>query len=213
MTKKTLSSLSCLLLIGACLPSACTIVAGTDDDGFGGFGGLPTPSTGGRSSSTGGGATTGGAGGSTSSTGGSAGDATGGSAAEPLDCQEDGSSEGEYKAIPNGGACIECLEQNCEASWKLCNTLDPDSACRFGSTSFVEDNESVRGEFDCMLACFQANQDFVGDEDDLEACQVLCGSAECDASGAGPVATDLAACLIGTDEDLDGCQAECGVGE
>ncbi len=205
-----------LLSLGSLMSAACSVVVGGDGD-FGGAPGSGGKGSGGKS--TGGGKNgvggrTGGAGeenGSGGATGGQ-----GGGAQAKLDCQTDGSAEGSYAAPSRSSACSECLLTNCRDEFRTCYTVEPDSACLYGSTSFIVSKNTVEGEFDCMLSCFAAlvaDEDFIGDEVDLESCQMQCGSAECDPELAGPVTTDLAACLLGltTDEDPDGCQEECGL--
>lgn len=213
-----LSAAVALVLGGTALP-ACQITVG---DGLGGspFGG---ESSGGRAA---GGAATGGKGAGGAAAGGQGGAASGGSSSggsvggetatggtgDRVDCQEDGEAEGTFKGVEMPDSCTTCLEDLCGEVWETCNAADPSAACRWGSTSFVVGDGTAVGEFDCMLACFdELGEDFIGDDYDVEQCAAQCGSAECDASQAGPVAVSLAECLIDTEDDLDGCQAECGL--
>jgi hypothetical protein len=207
------------------LALGCTI--STSTDGVGGFGGLggfgwedPTggsTSSGGKSSggsvATGGKAATGGesaSGGGQSSGGtGQGGDGSGGGA--EIDCQYLGESIGSPGNLVSPGECELCLEDLCPDVWDRCNTVNPNAACRSGSTAYLVDGETIQGEFDCMRNCFlDMGENFIGDDYDIALCADQCGSAECDESTAGPVAIDAAACMIATDTDLDGCQLECG---
>jgi hypothetical protein len=205
-----------LLSLGSLMSAACSVVVGSDGD----FGGAPSSGgkgsggkgSGGKSGT--GGKASGGSAGEASSGGGTGGQ--GGGAQAKLDCQADGTAEGSYAPPARSSACSECLLTNCGSEFRTCYSVDPDSSCLYGSTSYMVDGGTVEGEFDCMLECFAAlvaDEDFIGDEVDLESCQMQCGSAECDPELASPVTTDLAACLLGltTDEDPDGCQAECGL--
>lgn len=204
-----------LLSLGSLMSAACSVVVGGDGDLGGatssGGKGSGGKGTGGEKTGVGGKASGGSAGETGSGTGGQ-----GGAPQAKLDCQTDGTAEGTYSAPASSSACSECLLTNCRTEFRTCYSLEPDSACLYGSTSYMVDKGTVEGEFDCMLSCFAAlvaDEDFIGDETDLESCQMQCGSAECDPELAGPVTTELAACLLGlsTDEDPDGCQAECGL--
>lgn len=206
-----------LLSLGFLTTAACSVVVGSDAD----LGGSPSTGgagTGGKKGSGGsgtGGKASGGGAGEAGIGGASASGGMGGGAAK-LDCQDDGTADGTYAPPSSSGACAECLQSNCEPLFKTCYSVTPDSACLYGSTSFMVGGSTVEGEFDCMLACFNErsdSSDFLADEDDLDECQARCGSAECDADAAGPVTTNLAECLLGlsTDDDPDGCLSECGL--
>lgn len=214
----TASAAIALLSLGLLTTAACSVVVGADDD-LGGSPGVGGDGTGGKKGSGGsgsGGKASGGSAGETASGGMASGSGGLGGTSPKLDCQADGSAEGTYAPPATSSACAVCLQNNCETSFETCYSVEPDSACLYGSTAFMVGGKTVEGEFDCMISCFNAlveDDNFLGDEVDLESCQAECGSAECDPNQAGPVTTTLAECLLGlsTDEDPDGCQAECGL--
>jgi len=201
MNRKLLLSAAAFSLVGSLIATACTITEG-DVDGFGGEGGgggkpaseveKPTPNVGGAGGQAGTGTTT-------------------------LDCQTGSQVQGSAYACDGGfdsSACGLCLDQKCcDKGWSACNALKPDASCRYGSTML--NGSAVEGEFDCMLLCLAT--DYVGDQEQVDACAEQCGASEC-GDALGKVAQDTAECLVGLtstdangDPDLAGCAAECGL--
>jgi len=217
-----LSRVNFQLLVGLSLVASGGILALpgceiTTDGDFGGYGG-DDDSSGGKSSSSGGkgsgGKASGGEGGAGAGGASTGGTNSGGSAGsgDQLDCQADGTAQGEFKGIDDPDECTQCLSERCKSSWETCNAAEPSAACRWGSTSFVDGSTTVEGEFDCILTCFKdLGDDFVGDEYDVNQCALQCGSAECNQNSAGPVAISVAECLSGTGDDDIGCQIECDI--
>jgi hypothetical protein len=198
---------------------ACEITTDGDVGGFGGDDGSSGGKASGGKASGGkssggqgsGGKGTGGSLGGAASGGGSSGGSAGGGS-EELDCQTNGTAQGEFKGIEEPDDCTSCLEEHCRSAWETCNAAEPSAACRWGSTAFVVGSATVEGEFDCMLACFkELGDDFIGDSYNVDECAIQCGSAECNQDTAGPVAIAVAECLGGTGDDDIGCQLECGL--
>ncbi len=194
MTYKSLTIPAILLLTGAFVAGACTI--GTiDDEDLGGLGGEGGAGSGSGGASTGGSAATGGDGGA-------------GGAPVTFDCQEDSTAVGTLASTePDAGddACTACQKSVCGESYAVCNASDPETGCRYGSTSY--DGMAIDGEWDCIDSCMVATG-AAFDEGEVEDCAALCGSAQCDSTSAGPVATELMKCMIlgnGGDDCYDEC--------
>ncbi len=183
---------------------ACSI--GTSDDNEPGNG---TPNdTGGQGGDTGtGGGDTGGSdtGGGTS-TGGQGGDPGTGGGTAALDCADAPTgteASAEITVDDEVGSCAYCLKQKCAEDYSACFSTDPDYACG-------GDADGNGAEINCVLDCMvELGDEFVGGEDNLDACTAQCKSESCDAnSEVTPVTRDLALCILG--ETDTGCQFECG---
>jgi len=196
-----------------CEDDECGISDGGGEGGSGTGGASGgSPSTGGAS--TGGAPAAGGAGG----LGG-----LGGGTAEALDCLETGVPSGTPGSCePTVGedsesyACQTCVESLCCAEAKACAATNPYTACYYGSTARLGfDDQPITGELDCILDCLRniPVDEFLGDQDQVDACALECGSAECDESEAGPASVALASCMLGIDNDAypAGCQEECAI--
>lgn len=205
---------SALTLAVACQPcegDECDF----DDDG-GGEGGSD-----GSGGSTGG-ASSGGAPGSGGAASGGAG-GMGGDPTAALDCLDSGTPEGTPGSCDPivseedpSYACQACAAAFCCEEVEVCSATDPETACYYGSTSRLGfDDEPIVGELDCILDCLRniPYEEFVGDQDQVDACALECGSAECDESEAGPATVALASCLvgIGNGEYPLGCQEDCAI--
>jgi hypothetical protein len=210
---------SALTLAVACQPCEGNECDFTTDAGGeqGSTGGGAGDGSGGKS---GGGGTTASGGATTGGNGGLGGSlSTGGTTATVLDCQPTGDASG--TPAPSCGptttdgdpnfACEACVQALCCDEFEQCNALEPATACRYGAT--VLDGASISGEFDCIIECLYGipQEDYVGGQDELDACASLCGSAECDDTKAGPAATSLAGCMLGltTPSNPAGCQVDC----
>jgi len=191
------------------------------DDGGGAGGGSTTGGQGGATGSGGktsasGGANTGGA--STGGAGGMGGDPT-----TALDCLESGEPTGTPGScepiadeLDSNYACQACAAEYCCAEVEACSADDPLTACYYGSTARLGFNgEPIVGELDCILDCLREipDDEFVGDDYEIESCAAECGSAECNEDRAGDASTALAACLVGIGNDVApaGCQTECAI--
>lgn len=221
MNYKLLSIPTTLFASALVLAVACEPCVGDecdfDDDG-GGEGGAPE-ATGGAS----GGTSSGGAVG----TGGSPAGGEGGlgGTTQTLDCLGTGVPSGtrgscepvaDEETEPGAYACQACAQMYCCDEVEVCAAEDPLTACYFGSTSRLGfDEEPIVGEFDCILDCLRnlPYEEFLGDQAEVDACALECGSAECDEDQAGPASAALAACLLGVNNDVApaGCQEECAL--
>ena len=67
------------------------------------------------------------------------------------------------------------------------------------------------GEYNCIAECLWAipENDFIGDDQDLDTCADQCGALECSSSAASPVSKSLARCLLGVDNPAENCGQEC----
>ena len=160
-----------------------------------------------------------GTGGKSSSSGGTgAGEGGMGGMAAALDCSaaplgDGGSCEPDPDATGDSLACQQCIEAKCCVEQETCYAQGPDTACAFGSVLY---NGSVDSEIGCMLSCLtdrEADGDFLGVQDDIDACAAQCSAQECSSTEATVPAQDFAACVAGV-KNLDaGCQTECGIVE
>jgi len=207
---------SALTLAVACEPcegDECNFDDGGGAGGADASGGQGGSSTGGTTSSGGGSSPTGGVGG------------MGGGPATALDCLESGDPAGTpgscEPAVPEEDAnfaCQACAAEYCCAEVEACSAEDPLTACYYGSTARLGfDGEPIVGELDCILDCLREipDDEFVGDDFEIETCAAECGSAECDENSAGEASVALASCLVGIDNEVApaGCRFECGIVE
>lgn len=197
MTYKSLTIPAILLITGAFVAGACTL--GTiDDEGFGGLGGEGGDASASGGASTGGTAATGGAGGA-------------GGEVTLVDCQADGTALGDLAStdpVATDDPCTACQKTVCADEFAVCNAGDPETACRYGTTTYdgTEGPLQLDGEWDCIDACLIDTQLY--DPEGIAACAAECGSLECNGSAAGSVAFDLATCIVvgnGSDDCFDAC--------
>ncbi|HSC87941.1 MAG TPA: hypothetical protein VLC09_11745, partial [Polyangiaceae bacterium] len=87
-----------------------------------------------------------------------------------------------------------------------CFAQGPAGACQFGATTL--EGTPISGEYFCIESCIW-NVEGVGDQPAIDACVARCGSAECDATTAGEVATALAQCTVVGDGAGDDCYPVC----
>jgi hypothetical protein len=222
-TKTSYRALKWTLFMGlaASLASACVVTSGDGDDDDvtidGGDGN--TGNTGNKSGSGGkGGSSTGGKGGSggsatagTTSMAGAGGD---GDDYEPGLCFSDDPVPTEVPSCdPKAGDgnvatdCLACLKARCCDAWQTCYGQNPASACGWGAK--FEDN----GQFDCIVACFEENNDGVAEEDDILAdCDGMCLNQCVNEDFTNTETQALVACALnGADDEVEGddCHDQC----
>jgi hypothetical protein len=216
--------------MAAALASACVVSSGDgDDDPFGvdgGEGGTDntsgTKNTGGTKAGTsgsGGTTSTSGTGGTTTTEGGGAGE--GGVVANP-DYPGVCDSSLKQPSVINDAACTAddadnpcgaCLKKTCCEAFKTCYGKEPTSACGYGTSP--DKIETDRGQFDCIVACYERDNDGVKDEAEiLDGCQTECLN-QCAATDdfINEDTNNLMGCALnGTDDDPavgDDCHDEC----
>jgi len=201
-----------LTLAIACEPcedDECGVDASGGEGGSDGSGGA----SGGSSS---GGASSGG-----SASGGDGGIGGGDPTAE-LDCLGSGTPEGtpgscEPTVAENDPSydCQACIQEYCCEEAEACGASDPYTACYYGSTARLDfAGDPIVGEADCILDCMRniPYEEFIGDQDQVDACALECGSAECNEDEAGAASVALASCMVGiTAADPLGCQEACSI--
>lgn len=189
-TKSSYRALKWTLFMGmaASLASACVVSTGDGDDTDvpidGGDGGTKstagTKATGGTKAGTNAGGTSAGTStAGTSSAGTSAGGGTGGTTAADPDypgvCDSSLKepsviSAAACDASDNDNDCGACLKMNCCDKFKACYGKEPTSACGYGPSPAKD-----LGQFDCIVACYERDNDGVADETAiLEGCQAEC---------------------------------------
>lgn len=131
--------------------------------------------------------------------------------AGPLACGPTATAGGSCEPADPTNLCQACVEVECCAEQRACNSTEPETTCAFGSTLF--DGSPVEGgEIACMMECFAARSEegvLGATEDDVNACAELCAASECGAERASAATTELAGCILGVGAE-SGCAQQCG---
>jgi hypothetical protein len=213
--------------MAAALASACVVSTGDgggkdidiDDGGESG-----SSSTSGTKNTGGTKAGTSGSGGTSAGTSGSTAMGGEGGAGTPADPDYPGvcSSTGMEPTVLDGAACdakgadndcAACLKMKCCEPYKTCYGKEPTSACGYGTSPATY--ETDRGQFDCVLDCYERDNDGVKEESKiLEDCQGECFNqcSDTDMFVNDDTLALIGCAMLGADDDAagdDDCHDAC----